>query len=150
MPGPPEPTVGGDVDTWGTELNTILSIVYDPATGAIKTHTHAGKWERSVTFPTPVSGDKATLARVNDNVSAIAVYAQRTTGGTGATIDVLKNGTTILTTPLSLTSTAAWMTASISGTPTFAPGDTLLLRCTTVTGAADEIVIVVDGLVVVT
>jgi len=150
MPGTPLPTVGGDIDAWGTELNTILATVYDVATGTIRAHSHAGKWERSVSFPSPVTGDHATLARVNDSVFTITVWAQRTSGGTGATIDVLLNGVSILTTPLSLTSAGSWMAASISGSPAFAAGDTLLLRCTTVTGTPDEIVIVVDGATLIT
>lgn len=93
-------------------------------------------------FPAPVSGDQS---KIRESVATThTTFGAQRSGGTGATIDVLKNGVSILTAPLSLTGTT-WTTATLIASPNGAAGDIITIVLSGVTGSPSEILTSLDG-----
>lgn len=114
------------------------------AVNALEALILAGRsWQVAPSFQAPNAGDWATAGRISVATVVTAFWAKRT-GGTGATVDVKKNGVSLLTTPLSLTGTG-WMQGVLVTTPTLAAGDTLEFDIVTVAGGPTEITTTLDG-----
>lgn len=100
-------------------------------------------WQFAPDFQAPQSGDYAQM-RCSVATSVTAFGAQRT-GGTGANIDVLKNGVSILTAPLSLTATTFTAGTLTANPTTFAIGDIIKIVVSAQTGSPADIMTSADG-----
>jgi hypothetical protein len=115
--------------------------------GALGTGGGAGganaPYEYAPFFVAPATGDYVK-ERSNVTTSVTSVGAIRT-GGTGTTVDIQKNGTSILSSTISLTTTA-WTAGTLIANPTtFAAGDILQVVLAGVSGGPTDVLVEVYG-----
>jgi hypothetical protein len=99
-------------------------------------------WQFAPDFQGPATGDYVQI-RLSVATTITAFGAQRT-GGTGGTVDVLKNGVSILTSPLSLTATT-WTSATLVASPSGVAGDIIKIVLSGVGGGPSDIMTSLDG-----
>jgi hypothetical protein len=100
-------------------------------------------WQFAPGFPSPVSGD-TTPALYASASTTITAFRARRTGGTSATVDVLRNGVSILSAPLVL-STTSWTSGMLVASPNLTTGDTLTVTVSSVTGSVTVVDTSVEG-----
>lgn len=132
---------GGPLDLPGHKATT--STDHD-ARYARVTHSHTQQWQAGAFALAPVAGDYVIAPRANAVTTLVAFYA-RQTGGTGATIDVKKNGVTLLTAVLSLTAATTWTAGTLVATPALAIGDTVEFDVVSVAGSPSDIEFSLEG-----
>jgi pectate lyase-like protein len=113
------------------------------STVALGDHTHAGVISRGATVLNPVASDlivwRAPYACTVTNVRGYRV------GGTGATINARRNGTSAhLSSDLSLTSADTWVDGGAVQNTAYAAGDKMEIRVMSVAGAPTQVAIQVD------
>jgi hypothetical protein len=126
-------TVNGNVNINGTLTPTGLVI----PSGLITT-------EKSAVFPAPTAAVSYVVWRAAKPVTVTAVRAYRS-GGTGVTVNASKNGTAdLLAVDLSLSTDTTWMSGASVQNASFAAGDFLVMKITSVTGTPSYVTIQVD------
>lgn len=132
--GQTEPTVGGSNDTWGAELNTVLTASEDWVT----------RLQGSFTITAPTNGQAEYL--VYDNripFDVKRVTYQCLPSGT-ATLSFKINGTNI-TSLGSLSATASQQNTSATGANSVAAGDDLTVTASSIDSSVARIIINIWG-----
>jgi hypothetical protein len=126
-------TITGDLTVTGTLTPTSIVL----PSGLVTT-------EKSAVFPAPTGAVSYAVWRAAKPVTITAVRAYRS-GGTGVTVNASKNGTAdLLATDLSLSTDVTWLSGASMQNASFAAGDFLVMKITSVTGTPAYVTIQVD------
>jgi hypothetical protein len=122
----------------GTKFVRDDGVLAVPAAGTVP-------WQFSQGIEAPAVGNASVTLYVTVATTLTAMRVLRT-GGTGATIDILRNGASILTTPASATSTTAYVAGTLTTSPTaLSIGDLLKFSIVSIAGGVTFLDMEVEG-----